>query len=107
MIGRNRLRETVDRIRRSLFGATGGGEQRLLTESGRVDTDGLDIDDETVVLRLLTAKGGRIRQSSVVERTDWSPAKVSRLLTRMEKRNRIDRVRMGREKIVVSGDGAS
>jgi uncharacterized membrane protein len=40
----------------------------------------------------------------VVERTDWSSAKVSRLLTSMEESGAVERVRVGRHKVVVSGD---
>lgn len=99
---RSSLRATVDRVRRSLFGGTDGGDKRVLTEGGRIDTGRLDIDDETVVHQLLAREGGRIKQSSVIEQTDWSPAKASKLLTSMENCGDIERFRLGREKVVAS-----
>lgn len=99
----SRLRTVARQVRRSLF-AGPDDDQRLMTEGGRVDTSRLDVDDETVVHRLLDVEGGRIRQGSVIEQTNWSSAKVSRLLTTMENQNEIERVRIGREKIVVACD---
>ena len=60
-------------------------------------------DDERVI-HLLIANHGRMKQSEVVEQTDWSKAKVSRLLSRMEERDQIVRTRIGRENVVQLAD---
>ncbi|GGL21561.1 hypothetical protein GCM10009037_01070 [Halarchaeum grantii] len=56
-------------------------------------------DDERVE-RLLREHGGRMRQASIVEETDWSKSKVSMLLSEMEADDRISRLRVGRENVV-------
>jgi len=56
-------------------------------------------DDERVV-RLLRENGGRMRQATIVEETDWSKSKVSMLLSEMEENRRISRLRVGRENVV-------
>ncbi len=68
-------------------------------------TDGLDVDDELLsdeerVERLLQYNGGRMRQADIVTETDWSNAKVSQLLSRMDEEGRIDKLRIGRENLI-------
>lgn len=56
--------------------------------------------DEELVLELLEREGGRAKQVRVVEATDWSKAKVSRVLSRMEEEGEITRIKIGRENLV-------
>jgi hypothetical protein len=56
--------------------------------------------DDDRVLRLLETNGGRMRQVSIVEATDWSKSKVSMLLSEMESEGQVSRLRIGRENIV-------
>ncbi len=58
------------------------------------------IPDEDRVVELLSAQGGSLRQQAVVDRTDWSKSKVSRLLSRMEERGTIRKVPVGRENAI-------
>lgn len=58
------------------------------------------VPDEDRVLELLAENDGRLRQQAVVDRTDWSKSKVSRLLSRMEERGTIRKVPVGRENVV-------
>ena len=58
------------------------------------------LTDEELVLDLLDKEGGRTKQVQVVEKTDWSKAKVSRVLSRMEKDGDITRIKIGRENLV-------
>ncbi|MFO7832725.1 MAG: helix-turn-helix domain-containing protein [Halohasta sp.] len=58
------------------------------------------IRDEERVRRLLSAHDGRLKQSQIVEATEWSKSKVSRLLSSMEDDDRITRIRLGRENLV-------
>lgn len=52
------------------------------------------------VLGLLNANGGRMKQSAIVESTDWSKAKVSRVLKQMEADDQITKISIGRENVV-------
>jgi hypothetical protein len=58
------------------------------------------LTDEDRVLELLNDNGGRMRQSNIVEETDWSKSKVSMLLSEMEDDDSISKLRVGRENIV-------
>jgi uncharacterized membrane protein len=63
------------------------------------------LTDEGRVLNLLSENRGRMKQVDIVEETGWSKSKVSRLLSRMEERGDINRLRVGRGNIVYL-DGA-
>ncbi|WP_436901419.1 helix-turn-helix transcriptional regulator [Halovenus halobia] len=63
------------------------------------------LSDEDRVLKLLEENGGRMRQVSIVEETEWSKSKVSMLLSDMEDNGDISKLRVGRENIVsLSGE---
>ena len=55
---------------------------------------------EEEICRLLREHAGRMKQSQLVEETDWSQATVSRLLTRLEQEGTVTKLRAGRENIV-------
>lgn len=67
------------------------------------DADG-ETTDEELVHEFLDANGGRVKQATIASRTDWSEAKVSRLLSSMEAAGDIERYRIGREKVVTRPD---
>ncbi|MFC7045288.1 hypothetical protein ACFQH6_07595 [Halobacteriaceae archaeon GCM10025711] len=58
------------------------------------------LTNEEQVLNLLGANGGRLKQSAIVEETDWSKAKVSRVLSKMEGNDQITKIQVGRENVV-------
>ena len=58
------------------------------------------LTDEERIIGLLEENGGRLKQQHVVETTDWSKAKVSRLLSSMEDDDAIVRIQIGREKLI-------
>ncbi|WP_430639502.1 DUF7343 domain-containing protein [Haloferax volcanii] len=58
------------------------------------------LDDETRVLRLLDDNGGQLRQSKVVEGTEWSKSKVSRVLSRMADEGTVAKINLGRENLI-------
>jgi len=58
------------------------------------------ISDEDRVLRLLDDHAGRLPQSEIVERTDWSKSKVSRLLSKMEENEQVKKITIGRENLI-------
>lgn len=64
-----------------------------------VDEEPLLADEERV-LRLLEANDGRMKQVAIVDETDWSNAKVSQLLSEMDERGEIDKLRIGRENLI-------
>lgn len=69
---------------------SGGGEfpeEALLTDEDRIQ-------------ELLTKFGGRMKQVDVTEETDWSKSTVSRKLSKMEEKELITRVQVGRENLV-------
>lgn len=55
---------------------------------------------EEEICRLLREHAGRMKQSQLVEETDWSQATVSRLLSRLEQEGTVTKLRVGRENIV-------
>ena len=57
--------------------------------------------DEEKILRILKASGGRTLQSLIVKQCGFSKAKTSQLLTTLEKKGVIKRLRRGRNKIVM------
>ena len=61
---------------------------------------------EEYVRVVLERHDGRFKQRRLVEEYGWSSSTVSRLLTDLEKRDVVDRYRLGREKVVCSPDTA-
>lgn len=64
------------------------------------------LSDEERILRLLETNGGRMKQVAIVAETDWSDAKVSQLLSEMDERGQIDKLRLGRENLISLPDEA-
>lgn len=63
-------------------------------------TDAELLSDEDRVINLLEANGGRMKQVNIVDRCEWSKSKVSMLLSDMEDRELISKLRVGRENII-------
>lgn len=76
--------------------------------SGETDDEtdplaGVDEDllsDEERIERHLQSAGGRMKQAEIVERTGWSNAKVSQVLSQMDEDGRVDKLRIGRENLI-------
>lgn len=64
----------------------------------RADTE--FVPDERLVTMMLKAESGRMHQSDIVAATDWSKAKVSRLLSSMADADDIVKIRLGRENLI-------
>jgi hypothetical protein len=79
-----------------------GGGQPSGDEPEPLDPDLLS--PEEYVTRLLDRNGGRMKQRDIVEETDWSKAKVSRRLSKMEEEGVVERTRIGRGKVVERAD---
>lgn len=86
--------------------ATGDGHGGGVAEASdeqEMDLESIDpelLSPEQYVHRLLEANDGQMKQSDIVDETDWSKAKVSRTLSRMEDDDAIQRVRIGRGNVV-------
>lgn len=59
------------------------------------------LTDEHRVIRMLEEKGGRMPQSRIVEETEWSKSKISRLLSKMEDQSQVEKISQGRENLIV------
>ncbi|MFB6083427.1 MAG: helix-turn-helix transcriptional regulator [Halorientalis sp.] len=86
--------------------AATAGTAASTTDGGTADAEddaGIDpelLSDEERIERLLEQNGGRMKQATIVEETDWSNAKVSQLLSSMDEDGRIDKLRIGRENLI-------
>lgn len=111
---RERFMTLVERGRRAIGpgrtapdAARRGVNDRSRDDGSSPDTGGHELpekerarltDEERVVRHLQHAE--QMGQSDLVDRTGWSKAKVSRVLSAMEEEGTVCRTRVGREKIV-------
>lgn len=72
----------------------GGSEPADIAEEDR------PLTKEEQVCRLLREHDGRLKQAQLVELTDWSQATVSRLLTQLERKGAVTKLKRGKENIV-------
>lgn len=72
-------------------------------EGAASDSETPALTDEEEIVQLLVENGGRMKQSRIVTSTDWSKAKVSRLLSKMEDRDEITKLTIGRENLIFLG----
>jgi uncharacterized membrane protein len=56
--------------------------------------------DEDKIIKIIKSAGGTVRQSAITEETRFSKAKTSQLLTALEQKGVVTRVKKGRDKIV-------
>lgn len=94
------LDTAVDRVRRALFGTSDDADRQSVATSGDDSPSFDQMSDERRVVYHVEQRGGRIKQSTIASETCWSDSKVSRLLGEMEADGTVERVRVGREKVV-------
>lgn len=70
-----------------------------IAESSHLQTE--VVSDREQVRRLLQENGGRMKQSEIVDAVDWSKAKVSRLLSKLDEDGEITKISLGRENLIV------
>jgi hypothetical protein len=58
------------------------------------------ISDEERIIQLLEDHDGQMRQVAIVDEVEWSKAKVSRLLSKLDKDGEITKLRLGRENLI-------
>ncbi|WP_459192633.1 helix-turn-helix transcriptional regulator [Halosimplex sp. J119] len=80
-------------------GGTQAAESEAAADAEEVPTEFLS--DEEVVFTLLDDHDGRMRQAALVQETDWSKSKVSRVLSAMESDDAIVKVDVGRGNVVM------
>ena len=88
-------------------GAPPGSGGDTADDPGQEPLDPDLLSPEEFVTGLLERNGGRMQQRDIVEKTDWSKAKVSRRLSTMEEDGVIERTRIGRGKVVERVDDDS
>jgi uncharacterized membrane protein len=80
--------------------AGAGTEANAAGSEGAVRRAPVLLTDEDRVRHLLDRNDGRMRQSTIVEETEWSKAKVSRLLSVMDDNGAIEKLSLGRENVI-------
>ncbi|WP_276299436.1 helix-turn-helix transcriptional regulator [Halorussus lipolyticus] len=86
---------------------TAGQESDAEDDGDEDDDDEADVEllsDEERVLRLLRENDGRMKQGQIVTETNWSNAKVSQLLSKMDENDDVDKLRIGRENLITLPD---
>lgn len=66
----------------------------------RAVTDDEVLPDDARIRQLLQQHDGRARQGTIVEATEWSKSKVSRVLSRMAEEGAVVKIVLGRENLV-------
>jgi hypothetical protein len=62
------------------------------------------LSDGERVVGLLESEGGRMRQSAVADRLDWSASKTSRTVSSLAEDGEVEKLRIGRENVVTLTD---
>jgi hypothetical protein len=78
----------------------GGADSTTDAEPTTDVAESIPMTDEDRVLALLREHDGRMKQSHIVEQTEWSKAKVSRLLSSMNEEGTVEKLSIGRENII-------
>lgn len=83
--------------------ATEPADEHTDSEEPAEEADEADLSllsDEERVIQLIEANGGRMKQATIVEETDWSNAKVSQVLSSMADDGTVEKLRLGRENLI-------
>ncbi|MDY6818423.1 MAG: binary toxin-like calcium binding domain-containing protein [Halobacteriales archaeon] len=86
--------------------STDGDGGEMTPEPTEQATTNVPLTNEDRVVALLEDHGGRLEQSEIVEETEWSKATVSRILSRMEEAEQIEKISVGRGNIIALPDAA-
>ena len=108
--------ESSDAGRPTATASTNGGAAALGAAAKRDSAEGESVDggstggtdaadselltDEDRVRRVFRERGGRMKQSDVVEAFGWSKSKTSRVLSRMADDGEVEKLRLGRENVI-------
>ncbi|WP_434520794.1 helix-turn-helix transcriptional regulator [Halorubrum sp. AS12] len=78
----------------------GGSSADAASTDERNAVDPELLTDEDRIRRALRERGGRMKQSEVVEAFGWSKSKTSRVLSRMADNGEVEKLRIGRENVI-------
>ena len=62
------------------------------------------LSNEEQVLRLLTERGGRVKQQTIVQELGWTDAKTSKVVGRLREQGALESFRLGRENVLTLPD---
>ena len=82
-------------------GAIGGGSRGGAAAEAAEESL---LADEDRVERLLSDRGGRMRQQAIADELDWSRSKTSRVLGRMDEAGQVRKLQLGRENVIALPD---
>lgn len=63
-------------------------------------SEGEQLSEKERIERLLEENSGRMKQNQITEETGWSDTQVSQLISSMEEEGRVDKLLLGREKLI-------
>lgn len=75
-------------------------EKETVKEKRKIDTSKLD-DEEKEIIDLLLKEDGSLFQSNIVDKTNYSKVKVTRILDKLEGKQLIERKRRGMTNVVL------
>ncbi|QLD89433.1 helix-turn-helix domain-containing protein [Natronomonas salina] len=87
------------RLRTEPDGPPPAGSRTVATD-GSADPDRFVDTKEGEILQILREHDGQMRQTDLVDETEWSKATVSRLLSTLEDEGRVEKIRVGRGNVV-------
>jgi uncharacterized membrane protein len=79
-----------------------GGEQPSPGETSDIAAE--EPDEYEQIRRIDSTVDGRLPQQEIVRQTDWSEAKVSRVVSRLADEGQLEKVRVGRRNFIQVGD---
>jgi hypothetical protein len=79
---------------------TGTEDADTATATATAITEAEMLSDEDRIESILRGHGGRVKQTRIVEETDWSKSKVSVVLSRMADDGTVSKLRIGRENVI-------
>jgi uncharacterized membrane protein len=98
------LRARIEALRSELMGDEREAERPSAGDRRGESPAPMPLSDDGRVIEMLREAGGQLRQSEIVDRTEWSKSKVSRLLSKMEEDGLITKVNIGRENVITLPD---
>lgn len=105
---RRRQHPDPDDRSRSGEAETGTAGEADTNAVGKAETDTDEMPDlatdEDRVIAALDAEDGRMKQSELADRLDWSPSKTSRVLSDMADEGSVEKLRIGRENVIDLAD---
>jgi hypothetical protein len=94
------VRRYRDASSSSSHSSSGASDDRDETVPVPIPKPAQPMTDEDRVFEILSEHDGQVKQSRIIEETDWSKSKVSRLLSRLDEEDKITKISVGRENLI-------